>query len=88
MVVFYVFYQIDQHVSGLQFSEHMKWNLALGIACDVGLDGFSLPMMILACILRFVAILASRSIKDRTKGNFLLLLLLQTTMLGDFVAQD
>ncbi len=88
LVSFYLLSLFDLQTSGLQFTEHMKWNPRLGIAYDVGIDGFSLPMIILACVLSFVAVLASSNIKDRPKGYYLLLLLLETAMLGVFMAQD
>lgn len=87
-ISFYLLTQFDINAVGLQLTEHMKWNPRLGIAYDVGIDGFSLPMIILACVLSFVAILASKSITEKTKGYYLLLLLLETAMLGVFMAQD
>lgn len=88
LVSFYLLSLFDLQTSDLQFTEHMKWNPRLGIAYDVGIDGFSLPMIILACVLSFVAVLASSNIKDKPRGYYLLLLLLETAMLGVFMAQD
>lgn len=85
---FYILSMFDTQVAGLQFTEHMKWNPRLGMAYDVGIDGISLPMIVLAALLCFVAILASRNIKDSPKGYYLLLLLLETAMFGVFMAQD
>ena len=85
---FYVLSMFDTQVAGLQFTEHMKWNPRLGMAYDIGVDGISLPMVILASILCFIAILASSNITDKPKGYYLLMLLLETAMFGVFMAQD
>jgi NADH-quinone oxidoreductase subunit M len=54
----------------------------------VGVDGISFPMILLATLLCFVALLASNTIKQRIKGYYLLTLLLESAMLGVFMAQD
>ncbi len=88
MLSFYVLSVFDTQVAGLQFTEHMKWNPRLGMAYDIGIDGISLPMVILASVLCFIAILASSNISDKPKGYYLLMLLLETAMFGVFIAQD
>ena len=85
---FYLLSVFDTQTAGLQFTEHMKWNPRLGMAYDIGVDGISLPMIVLATVLCFIAILASSSIRDKPKGYYLLMLLLETAMLGVFMAQD
>jgi len=88
MISFYVLSVFDTQVAGLQLTEHMKWNPRLGMAYDIGVDGISLPMIILATVLCFIAVLASSNIKDKPRGYYLLMLLLETAMLGVFMAQD
>jgi len=73
---------------GLQFYEFVKWNPRLGTAYALGVDGFSLPMVLLATVLCFVALLASTSIREQVKGYYILMLLLQSAILGVFMAQD
>ena len=78
----------DTSLSTLQFAEHHVWNDRLGTAYSVGVDGFSFPMVLLATLLCLIAILASGSIRKMVKGYYLLMLLLETAMLGVFLAQD
>jgi NADH-quinone oxidoreductase subunit M len=78
----------DTAHAGLQFYERTEWNTRLGTAYALGLDGFSLPMVLLATLLCLIAILASASITERTKGYYSLLLQLEAAMLGVFMAQD
>ena len=78
----------DQNQSGLQFLHQTEWNTRLGTTFTLGLDGFSYPMVLLATLLSFVALLASSSIRQGVKGYYLLVLLLESAMLGVFMAQD
>ncbi|HLF96565.1 MAG TPA: NADH-quinone oxidoreductase subunit M [Methylococcaceae bacterium] len=71
-----------------QFGEHAPWNPALGSGYTLGVDGLSLPLVLLAALLSFVAVLASASIRERVKGYHAWLLMLETGMLGVFLAQD
>jgi peptidoglycan biosynthesis protein MviN/MurJ (putative lipid II flippase) len=45
-------------------------------------------MVVLATLLCFIAILASHNIKERTKSYYILILILETAMLGVFMARD
>ncbi len=69
-------------------TEHVKWNPRMGMAYIVGIDGFSLPMIILTALLCLVAIWASASITERAKGYYLLMLFLEAAILGVFMAKD
>lgn len=78
----------DYNASGMQFVEQVKWNPRLGTYYALGVDGVSLPMVMLATLLALVAILASRGIQERVKGYYVLMLVLESAMLGVFMAQD
>jgi NADH-quinone oxidoreductase subunit M len=80
--------RFDTRSTGLQLYEYHAWNPRLGTAYAVGVDGFSLPMILLATLLCLIAILASASVTERTKGYYSLLLQLEAAMLGVFMAQD
>ena len=54
----------------------------------MGVDGISITMLFLSALLGLIAILASWNVKDRVKGYFAMLLLLQVGMNGVFVALD
>ncbi|OOZ38635.1 oxidoreductase [Solemya pervernicosa gill symbiont] len=78
----------DTASAAIQFSVNVPWNPRLGTSFSLGIDGFSLPMILLATLLSLIAIMASASIKERVKGYYLLMLLLESAMLGVFMAQD
>ena len=78
----------DPARAGAQLVTTEVWNPRLGSAFTLGVDGLSLPMVWLATLLAFIAVLASGGIRDRVKGYYLLLLLLEAAMLGVFTARD
>jgi NADH-quinone oxidoreductase subunit M len=80
--------EFDTAQAGLQLYEHHRWNPRLGTAFSLGIDGFSFPMVLLATLLCVVALMASAAITERPKGYYMLMLVLETAMLGVFMAQD
>jgi NADH-quinone oxidoreductase subunit M len=74
--------------SSLQFSEYLPLNPKFGSSYALGIDGLSLPMVVLATLLTCVALLASMNLTERVKGYHICLLLLEFGMLGVFLAQD
>lgn len=78
----------DQHDAALQFSEYFPLNPDLGSAYALGIDGLSMPMLVLATLLTSIALLASFTISSSVKGYHICILLLEFGMLGVFLAQD
>jgi NADH-quinone oxidoreductase subunit M len=74
---------------GFQRVENVPWIPALGVSYSVGVDGISLWLILLTTFLMPLAVLGSfGSITKDTRRYFALLLLLETGMLGAFVALD
>ena len=71
-----------------QFVEQAAWYAAINASYHLGIDGISLPMVLLTTLLTPLALLASFSIKERIKPYMILFLLLETGMLGVFMALD
>ncbi len=74
--------------SGIQFEEQFTLNAVLGTVIALGIDGLSLPMLVLATLLTSIALLASFSITEKIKGYYISILLLELGMLGVFISQD
>jgi NADH-quinone oxidoreductase subunit M len=72
---------------GYRFEEQYGW-LGFGASYHVGLDGISLPMVLLSALLFFVAVLASWNVKTRVKEYFFLVLVMQIGVTGVFCAAD
>lgn len=84
----YVLNRFDPLSGDLQFSEYFPLNPRLGNAYALGVDGLSLPMLLLGTLLTGVAMLASQQIQSRVKAYYINLLILEFGMLGVFMAQD
>ena len=78
----------DPNAPGIQFQQRISWIAPLNVYYNVGVDGLSLPMVMLTVLLGFIACLASNSIKTRHKEYYVLYLLLVAGMLGTFIALD
>jgi NADH-quinone oxidoreductase subunit M len=74
---------------GFQFTENHDWIPSIGARYTLGIDGISFLLVMLTTVLGAIAILSSWSaIRTRTKEYYILLLLLQTGMLGVFMSLD
>ena len=78
----------DRSAPGIQFEQQATWFPALGSSYHVGLDGISLPMVLLTGILTPLGILASFGIQDRVKVYMTLFLIMETASLGLFASLD
>jgi NADH-quinone oxidoreductase subunit M len=73
---------------GFQFVERLEWVPQLGISYQLGVDGISIPMLVLNGVVIFTGALMSWNIETRVKEYWVLLLLLTTGVYGVFVALD
>lgn len=79
----------DNSTLTMQFVERHTWIPQLGVEYFVGVDGISLVLLLLTTVLGFLAILSSwTAIKTRVKEYYIFMLILQTGMIGVFVALD
>src|SRR6202040_2281531 len=74
---------------GYEFKEVADWIPSIGARYSLGADGISMLLVMLTALLGMIAITSSWSaIQQRTKEYYILLLLLQTGMLGVFLSLD
>lgn len=79
----------DSNTLAMQFVERHQWIPQLGVEYFVGVDGISLLLLLLTTVLGFISILSSWSaITTRVKEYYIFMLILQTGMIGVFVALD
>src|SRR5215831_15758843 len=72
-----------------QFIEKAPWIPSVGAEYFLGVDGFSVLLILLTTLMGFIAILSSwTAITERVKEYYLFLLVLQTGMLGAFMSLD
>ncbi len=80
-------FRADQ--AGFQFVENLDWIPSIGARSTLGIDGISFLLVMLTTVLGAISILSSWSaIQLRKKEYYILFLLLQTGMLGVFMALD
>ncbi|MBM3551614.1 MAG: NADH-quinone oxidoreductase subunit M [Alphaproteobacteria bacterium] len=78
----------DQTSAAFQFVEQKNW-LGSGLVYKMGVDGFSMPFVLLTTFLMPFAILASwDSVQKRVKEYMIAFLVLETLMIGVFCALD
>jgi NADH-quinone oxidoreductase subunit M len=83
----YLFW-VFEPVAGYQFTETVPWVESWGISWSLGVDGISMPMVVLTALLVPVALAASTSITRRMKEFVIYTLLLEAGMIGVFLALD
>lgn len=74
--------------AGLQFVEHLSWIQPLGLDYALGVDGLSLPLMILNALLILLAVQATSKDVERSRLFYALLLLVGAAVMGAFLAQN
>jgi NADH-quinone oxidoreductase subunit M len=74
--------------AGFQLVEDYVWYEAVNSSFHLGVDGISVPMVLLTTLLTPLALLISWSIKENVRSYMFLFLLLETGMLGVFLSLD
>ena len=74
--------------SGLQLIEQVSWLPSIGLDYALAVDGLSMPLLLMNGVLCLVAALASRSIENRPRIYFALLLVISGAVNGAFLAQN
>jgi len=83
-----LYVQFDRWGNGFQYVEKVPWIKAFNIHYFLGIDGISIPMVLLTALLAFLCVIASWNINEYVRGYFALFLLLDTSMVGVFCALD
>jgi len=88
MVSIAIAIMFDYQDAGLQFVERFSWIEPLGLDYQLGVDGLSLPMIILNALLVLLAVQATDREIERDRLFYALLLLVSTAVTGAFLAQN
>lgn len=68
--------------------EEIAWIPAIGAACRLGIDGLSLPLILMTSLLFFLSSIYAARITDRPAVFVVLMLMLETASIGTFAALD
>jgi NADH-quinone oxidoreductase subunit M len=84
----YVFLVYDSALGGYQLIQEFQWLDSLGVTFSLGVDGISVPMVLLTGVVMFTGVLMSWTIEYRAKEFFVLFFLLVAGVFGVFVSLD
>ena len=88
LVSFGLLIPFDASEAGLQMVEQARWVHSIGLDYALAVDGLSLPLVLMNGVLCLVAAVASRSIENRPRIYFALLLIISGAVNGAFLAQN
>lgn len=84
----YLLSQFKGDTYHFQLREFAEWLPNLGIHYSIGVDGISIWLILLTTFLMAISTVFSIYVKDRVKTYMILMLILETAMLGVFVSLD
>ena len=86
LVSLFILFEFDPDNTGFQFVEQAQW--LLGLQYKMGVDGISVLFVMLTTFMMPLVIAASWNVESRVKEYMIAFLLLETLMLGVFMALD
>ncbi len=86
LVSLFILFGFDPANTGFQFVEEREW--LLGLQYKMGVDGISVLFVMLTTFMMPITIAASWNVKVRVKEYMIAFLILETLMLGVFMALD
>ena len=72
----------------MQMVVNVPWISSWNVNYQLGVDGISMPLVLLTTVISCLSMLASGSVTKQVRGYLILFLLLETGMLGVFMALD
>ena len=85
----YAFWQhYDLQNSTFQFVETYPWIPQLGLNWSLAVDGLSMPLIVLTCLVTTLATLAAWRVNQKPRLFYALMLVMYSAQIGVFAAQD
>ena len=88
LILFVACRYYDFQNPGFQLMETYSWIPQLGLNWSVGVDGLSMPLLLLTGLINTLAILAAWNVSPKPRLFFVLMLAMYSAQIGVFVAQD
>ncbi|MBI4361554.1 MAG: hypothetical protein HY558_00110, partial [Euryarchaeota archaeon] len=82
------YYDYNPYTPGYAMEEHYPWIPPVGAAYHLGVDGLSMPLVLLTALLTFLAVVFSWDTDYRPREFFSMLLLMDVGVMGVFVSLD
>jgi NAD(P)H-quinone oxidoreductase subunit 4 len=83
-----VFVQFDPGVAGPQLQESLSWVRSIGLDYRLGVDGLSMPLVLINSGLTLVSAICTRDLSQRPRFYFALLLAINGAVNGAFLAEN
>jgi NADH-quinone oxidoreductase subunit M len=85
----YAYLNFDSSTASMQFFESIKWIPSLGVNYSVGIDGISMPLILLnAIVIPFMILYSWHEDRDSPNRFYGLIITMQAAVIGVFVALD
>jgi NADH-quinone oxidoreductase subunit M len=84
----FVWYGFRDQSGTFAYEETRRWLPSIGSSYHLGVDGVSMPLLLLSALLFFFAVLSSNRVREQTKEYLFLLLVLETGVNGVFASLD
>ena len=88
LLAIWLYVRYDLRAGGLQYESSFAFIPTLGSSLRIGVDGVSLPLVLLNALLTFLVVVISWNVELRPQLYFTLILLLETAVTGVFTALD
>jgi NADH-quinone oxidoreductase subunit M len=88
LAIFFMFDRSGSAIGHMQFEEKIPWIAAINVNYHLGVDGLSLPLVILMTFLGVISVLISWKIQLKPKQYYIWILLLESSILGVFCSLD
>jgi len=84
----FVYFTYDKAAAGYQFIEKYDWMPMLGISLHFGVDGLSVPLVLLTGIVMVTGVMISWGIEERPREFFAFMFILASGVFGVFCSLD
>lgn len=84
----FAYINYNKVMGGLQYLEDINWVNAFGIKYSLGVDGLSMPLVLLTAIILFCGVFVSWNIQHRPKEFFFYMMVLIGGVFGVFMSRD
>ncbi|WP_119260999.1 NADH-quinone oxidoreductase subunit M [cyanobacterium endosymbiont of Rhopalodia gibberula] len=81
-------FNFDPTNPNVQFTEYLPWITRIGLNYHLGIDGLSFPLIFLNSLLTLISIYASSQNIKRSRFYYVLILILNSGVMGAFIARD
>ena len=83
-----MWYGFSNQTGTYAFEETRSWLVGISSSYHLGVDGVSMPLLLLSSVLFIFAVLASNRVREQAKEYFVLLLVLESAVNGVFASLD